>query len=102
MRPWVHMLLCRPLLLPCARAHPAPCTRSRAPTPGTLLLPLPHLQAEDAADKRVTFQRYAGSYARERPVALTMIIMAAHTLAFWVLFSAPIDTLFKVGWEAFL
>lgn len=33
--------------------------------------------ADDTADKRINFSAYAQSYARERPVALTMIIMVS-------------------------
>uniref|UniRef100_A0A7S3VLN0 EF-hand domain-containing protein n=1 Tax=Dunaliella tertiolecta TaxID=3047 RepID=A0A7S3VLN0_DUNTE len=58
--------------------------------------------AEEDPAKRANFSAYVQSYARERPVALTMVIMATHTLAFWLLFSAPIDVTWKVLLSVFL
>jgi hypothetical protein len=68
--------------------------------------PLPHIvclclhapkPSDTNGDGFLSFEDFLSSYARDRPVILSMLVMAAHTAAYWVIFNAPIDLLFKVG-----
>jgi hypothetical protein len=58
--------------------------------------PHAHVPADEDDDGLLTFEDFLSSYARERPVFLSLAIMAAHTAAFWIIFNCPLDTLFKV------
>ncbi len=51
--------------------------------------------ADANEDGFLSFEDFLTSYARERPVFLSMAVMAAHTAAYWVIFNSPLDLLFK-------
>ncbi|KAL6757638.1 hypothetical protein V8C86DRAFT_1625754 [Haematococcus lacustris] len=51
--------------------------------------------ADSNNDGFLTFEDWLDSYSRERPVLLSMAVMAAHAAVFYVLLNSPLDTLFK-------
>lgn len=53
------------------------------------------LDADENKDGFLSFEDFMDSYSRDRPVFLSLAVMAAHTAAFWLLFNSPLDTLFK-------
>lgn len=52
--------------------------------------------ADTNEDGFLSFNDFLASYARERPVILNMLVLAAHTAAYWLILNLPvIDIPFK-------
>jgi len=52
--------------------------------------------ADEDGDGQLTFEDFLTSYARERPVLMTMAVLLVHTACFWAIFNLQLDTFLKV------
>ena len=53
------------------------------------------LDADANGDGFLTFEEFASSYARPRPIGKNVFIMAVNTLAIWALLQSPLDLIIK-------
>eukprot|EP00955_Chlamydomonas_euryale_P052716 355251-Chlamydomonas_euryale.AAC.2 len=52
--------------------------------------------ADEDGDGQLTFEDFLTSYARERPVLMTMAVLLVHTACFWAIFNLQLDTFLKL------
>lgn len=53
--------------------------------------------ADDNEDGLLSFEDWLSSYAREKPILLNMVVLAAHSLVYWFVFNLPLDVFIKTA-----